>query len=479
MTSLTVLLLLLHGGLAIFACCHALIHRPTGRSATLWFGPIVLLPLLGLMLYAVLGIDRISRRALFKGRSRAELRKSYPEVPGLTALLREHACQPGEPLADIHAVVGRLSQRPVLRDNDLSLLVDGEQFFPALMNDIAAATSTINLMTYIFDEDSVGQDVLDALVAAAERGVGVRVLYDAAGCVGTPWVFFEVARSRGVALIPFFPLNPLARRAQINLRNHRKVIVIDGKLGYIGGMNISRTQMAGDIDNEDRCRDLHLRVRGPVVQQLQEVFVEDWYYATGEKLLNEEHFPRLEPAGSDVARVITGGPDEEYEHILQLYFAAIGGAKRSIRLVTPYFIPEAPLSYALMNAALRGVETELFLPGKSDHPFIKRASYMHLPGLIEAGVKIYEQAPPFIHTKAYLFDDAWALMGSPNMDPRSFRLSYESILEISHTSVLDELKSWIDDSRANSTLLTASTLQSRPLRSRLLDRFCNLFSPIL
>lgn len=468
-----------HLVIAILASGHALLHRPTARSSLVWIGSLAMLPGLGVLLYLVFGIDRIRRRALIKGYTRDELRKRYPHLPSLARAENDYAIADDAPLSQLHRIIGRLSGRPLLDDNGFRLLRNGEETYRAMLEAIDGAQVSINMMTYIFDEDPVGQRFIDALCEATGRGVKVRLLYDAAGCVKTSRAFFQAARDRGVRMEPFFPLNPLVRRAQINLRNHRKVLVVDGRTGFIGGVNISQNQLADDTDNPNRCQDLHLRVEGPVVQQLQEVFAEDWYYAVDEALLTENHFPALSKAGDAIARVVTSGPDQEYDYVHHILFAAFGLARRRIQIATPYFLPEEALHFALTSAVLRGVQAEVFVPSVTDHPVIRRATFAKLLPLVTAGVRVYDQPPPFVHAKAYLIDGEWALMGSANMDPRSLRLNYEVMAEMSKTAVLAELSAWFDEARARSTRITREALLQRPLRTRMVDNFWRLFTPLL
>ncbi len=461
-----------------FASGHALINRPTPRSALLWITCLWVFPFLAFVAYLLLGIDRINRRALLKGRTREELRRLYPGVPALQRDYEEEKIGTDR-LHEVHLVAGRLSGRPLLRGNDFQLLQNGGETFSAMIADIEKATSSINLMTYILDEDRAGHELLRALSDAAGRGVPTRVLYDAAGCVRTPAAFIHSARERGVHMEPFFPLNPLSRRAQLNLRNHRKILTVDGQVGYFGGINISARHYHDDVDNPGRCIDLHVRGTGPVVHQLQTVFAEDWYFAVGEELLSARHFPGIDKVGRAYGRVITSGPDEEQQHFHLLLFTALGAARDSIQLVTPYFVPDPAFLFALRSAALRGVRTEVYLPCENDHPFIKRAAYANLRPLVEAGVEVFEMAAPFVHAKAYVIDEEWALMGSANLDSRSFWLNYEVMVEMSNSKLLGDLGRWIADMRTNSEQITAQILRKRTLRQRLVDHFCNLFGPVL
>lgn len=470
---------IVHCVVALVASAHATLNRPSPRSGVIWILVLCFVPALGVATYLTIGLDRVrARRALIKGRARDELRNTYPDLPALTSVRNIHRIETDDPLADVHAVAQRLSQRALLGDNDFKLLRNGEETFPAMLADIAAAKHTVNCFSYAFGDDEVGQRFVDAFAEAAARGVEVRLSYDAAGSVGTSNRFFAKVRARGIRVVPFFPLNPLARRAQLYLRNHRKLLIIDGQTAYFGGTNLTVHHLA-ESDRSDRCLDLHVRALGPIVQQLQEVFVEDWFYAAGEELLTFGHFPDLPDRGSSVGRVVTGGPDHEYEHIQLLFFQAISSARESVRIATPYFIPGTALLLALRSAALRGVDVRLYLPGKNDHPMIRRASYAWLPRILSAGVKVFEQPPPFVHTKALMVDGNWALLGSANMDPRSFQLNYEVVVEISRSQLLSDLDDWLNEAERRSERVTLEALTSRGWLSRLVDHGAALFSPLM
>ncbi len=476
---MTAALVIAHCLVAAGVALHAILNRPSPRSAVIWVLVLWFIPVLGVSAYATIGLDRVrARRALLKGRTREELRGAYPEVPALASARRVHRVRTGDPLVDLHAVAGQLSQRELLAHNEFALLRNGEEIYPAMLADIAAAHTTINCFSYCFEGDEVGERFVDELARAVERGVEVRVCYDAAGSVGTPGRFFARARARGIRVAPFFPLNPLARRAQLYLRNHRKLLVVDGVVGYFGGANIGAIHLAAS-DRPDRSIDLHVRARGPIVQQLQEVFIEDWFYAAGEELLTAAHFADVEDAGDAVGRVLTGGPDHEYDHVRLLFFQALSSARQSIRIATPYFIPDPALKTALRAAALRGLDVRLYVPSRNDHPIIRRASLALMPSLLTAGMRAFEQPPPFVHTKALLIDDNWALLGSANMDPRSFHLNYEVVVEMSRTPLIADLRAWFDACEGACTELTADLLARRSFGARVVDHGAALFSPLM
>ncbi|MCA9562295.1 MAG: cardiolipin synthase [Myxococcales bacterium] len=466
-------------GLSAWASGHALLERPTSRSALLWITYIWLVPFIGALAYSILGVDRISRRALLKGRTRDELRRLYPDIPALTSRELAVALDPDDPHFALYRTGGNLSLRPLLRGNRIELLRNGDETFPAMLQAIESAELSVNLMTYILDEDEVGHAFIEALAKSAARGVPTRLLYDAAGCVSTSAAFFRSAIERGVKVAPFFPLNPLAKRAQINLRNHRKSLIVDGRVGFFGSINLSERHLIENRPPTGRSIDLHARAEGPIVQQLQSVFVEDWFFAAGEELLSVRHFPQQQDVGSGFARVITSGPDEEFEHIHMMMVAAIGLADQTVQLVTPYFVPTEPLKFAIISACLRGVTVELLVPRENDHPFIRRASLAHMKPLVEAGMVVWERKPPFVHAKAVLIDNSWALLGSANLDPRSFQLSYELMVETSDPDAVTDLRRWLQTAREESQQLAPDWFEERTLRSRLLDKACALVSPLL
>jgi cardiolipin synthase len=465
--------------LSIIGGSHALLHRTSPRSAFIWISTVFSLPLIGLLLYCTLGIDRVHRRTLFKRHRREDWRNRSAESSCEEADTSGHGTVNIEPLTLLKTITGELTSQPLLQGNDFKLLKDGEETYPSMFEAINKAHSHIHVTTYRLDNDETGRAFLEALCTAAERGLSVRMIYDAIGSIRTPSSLFAKAAKRGVQMTSFFPLHPLALPAQFNLRNHRKIMVVDGVLGYFGGLNFRDHHLVSRSAPGPRSRDLHVRVAGPLVHQLQECFIEDWYYATEEALLSTKYFPSQKQQGTGIGRVITGGPDEEHDHIRLLFFSAITAARKKINLITPYFIPDPALKYALQSAALKGVEVEIFLPSETDHPIVRRASMVHLAPLLESGVRIFEHPPPFVHAKACIVDNLWCLMGSANFDPRSFNLSYEIMVEIEEPAFLASLLSWVEDSRTLVSEIKPDFLKSRPIQSRLFDRVCNLFSPFL
>jgi cardiolipin synthase len=312
--------------------------------------------------------------------------------------------------------------------------------------------------------------VRDARVAAAERGVRVRVLVDAFGSpIGRR--FSGPLLAAGAHVAKFFPLDPIRRAWTINLRNHRKLVVVDGRIGFAGGINIG--------DEFLGWHDLHLRVEGPAVAQLQSVFVEDWYFATRYDLAHAAFFPEIEPVAGSVVQFVQSGPDATVESIHRLYFAAIASARERVYITTPYFVPDRALLVALQTAALRGVDTRLILPSWSNHRVTFHAGRSFYDELLGAGVRIHEYQDGFVHTKTMVVDGRFGTVGSANLDVRSFRLNFELIAVLWDPRVVGKLEQlFMDDLRKTKTV-ELEEWRRRGLVKRIKEGIGRLCAPLL
>ncbi|MBL0900661.1 MAG: cardiolipin synthase, partial [Reyranella sp.] len=376
-------------------------------------------PFLGGLLYATMGINRVKRRAK---RLRRERLPFAIAGPGLATAATDS-------LSPLEYAVGRLTGLPSEAGNSVEVLRSGDQAYPRMLEEIERARKSIGLCSYIFRADAVGEKFHQALIRAQRRGVQVRVLIDGVGG-GYFWSgTYQRLHKAGVPVARFLHSYFPWRMPFVNLRNHRKVLVIDGHVAFTGGLNIG----AENIEESDplhRVRDTHFRIEGPVVEQLSEAFADDWLFTTGEQLLTESWFPVLEKVGSVAARVITSGPDEDMERIEYVALHAISCARQSVRLVTPYFLPPEPLTMALGLAAMRGITVDIVLPERSNHAILDWARRVPLRLLVEAGCRIWLMSPPFDHSKLMTIDDSWSLIGSANWDTRSFRLNFELNVEL-------------------------------------------------
>jgi len=464
--------------LSLLASAHAILFKRDPRSAVLWAGLAWLLPLVGAVLYFMLGVNRIRRRAL---RLRGEEPRS-PAPPAPTACapdtLEAHLPAPHRHLVTLAGLMDRVVGRPLLAGNRLEPLVNGDAAYPAMLEAIAAARHSIALSTYIFDRDAAGLAFARALGAAVRRGVAVRVLIDATGLrYSWPSILGDLRRA-GVPCARFLPAFPFGRLLAINLRNHRKLLVVDGRVGFTGGLNIREGHCLA-WQPRHPVQDLHFRVEGPVVAQLQEAFVEDWRFTTGEALAGEAWFPPLDCAGPVFARGIPDGPDEDFEVLRWTLLGALAAARQSVRVMTPYFLPDAALISALNLAALRGVAVDILLPGKNNLPFVHWASQAHWWQVLERGCRLWFSPPPFDHSKLFLVDDAWALIGSTNWDPRSLRLNFEFNVECYDPALAGRLAAWFETRRRAARPVTLAEVDARPLPVRLRDGLARLLTPYL
>lgn len=461
-------------------------HRP--GAAVLWLGMVWAFPYLGALAYLSFGIDRVRMGAAQREAAKslvAQRAALHPTFERLavdyrhpsTLVAREHPAQ-----HIFRATDPAVRENRVIQGNRVRLLVDGDEFYSALAEAISAARSSIHLQTFIFGRDRVGMEVLDALIERACAGVEVRLLYDRFGSTFAHFSrFFERARRSKVKVSSITQANPLKGRFQINLRNHRKIAIIDGQLGFVGGINIHDANLARHANGRP-IRDYHVKLEGPAIADVQFLFVEDWHFATGESpdaLFEPQYFPALDAVGNALVQIVPGGPDSKGRGLADVFFAAIVSAQRSISVVTPYFVPDEPIVQALRYAALRGVDVKLIVPKRSNHWYTGFAARSLYSPLLSAGVQIFERRPPFMHAKALLVDNVYAMMGSANLDHRSLHLNFEANLEIVDSSFVRSLRSQIERELAESDELIYEVHKRRPVAVRLVENFCRLFQPML
>ena len=373
-----------HVAIAALVTVHILLYKRNVAASVSWIGIAWLSPFLGALLYVTMGINRVKRRA-------QRLRRQRLPMAIAEETLADAAAK--DPLTPLEFAIGRLTGLPSEPGNRIEVLHSGDQAYPRMLAAIAAAEKSVGLVSYIFRADKAGEAFHQALIQAQRRGVEVRVLIDGVGggyfCSGT---YNHLSRA-GVPVARFLHSYFPWRMPFVNLRNHRKVMVVDGRIGFTGGLNIGAENISADKP-PFVVLDTHFQLEGPIVEQLTDAFADDWLYTTGEKLLTENWFPPLEKAGQALARVVTSGPDEDMEQIEFVALHAISCAQKSVRVVTPYFLPPDPLTMALGLAALRGIKVDIVLPDHSNHALLDWARRIPLRPLIEAGCRVWLTAPP-------------------------------------------------------------------------------------
>jgi cardiolipin synthase len=456
----------LAGLLAALAAAHALLYKRIPQSAFGWIAICVMLPLAGALLYYLFGINRVERRAQAL---RGDESHRTPPAP-LTA-----KAPPG--LEPFDSMAERLSQRPLLGGNRVTALCNGEEAYPAMLEAIEGARERVFLSTYLFDSSRTGRAFVSALGAAAARGATVRVLVDGVGeLYAYPRARTLLGRSR-IRVGRFMPPRLLPPSLHVNLRNHRKILAVDGAIAFTGGMNIGERHLAKDESNPRRVIDMHFRFEGPVAGQIEAVFLDDWSFVTGEAI--DVSAVVTKARGDTPCRAVEDGPDREPGTLRSLIAGAISLARRRVTIMTPYFLPTRELIGMMLAAALRGVEVTVILPAQNNLPYVHRATRHTLWELLERGIRVYYQPPPFVHTKLLLIDDSYALIGSANLDPRSLRLNFELDVEIYDAALVSELSLHCETGCRRSDEITLAGVDGRPLPTRLLDGAAWLFSPYL
>jgi cardiolipin synthase len=457
---------LAHLAIASLVTVHVLLYKRNVAASVSWIGIAWLSPFLGAVLYLTMGINRVKRRAQRLRRQRLPL--TVPDE------ILAAAAAAADPLTPLEFAIGRLTGLPCEPGNKIEILHSGDQAYPRMLAAIEKAEKSVGLASYIFRADKAGEAFHQALIQAQRRGVEVRVLIDGVGS-GYFWSgTYNHLRAAGVPVARFLHSYFPWRMPFVNLRNHRKVLVIDGRLGFTGGINIGAENIAADKP-PFVVHDTHFQLEGPIVEQLTDAFADDWLYTTGEKLLTESWFPSLPKAGPATARVVTSGPDEDMEQIEYVALHAISCAHKSVRVVTPYFLPPEPLTLALGLAALRGVKVDIVLPDHSNHALLDWARRIPLRPLIEVGCRVWLTAEPFNHSKLMVIDGAWSMIGSANWDTRSFRLNFELNVELHDTDFAAEVSAIAPNARR----LTLAELDADPLPIRLRNSAARLLQPYL
>ncbi|QDW73361.1 cardiolipin synthase [Lachnospiraceae bacterium KGMB03038] len=466
----------------LFSLLIIFFQRRNPTTVWAWLLLLYFIPVLGFVLYLILGQnfrkERMFKMKEIEGEIKYAVRRQEESIYQRKLRLRNPEMERFKSLILYNLNEGEA----VLTDNnDIRIYTDGEEKFRALMWEMDHARNYIHLQYYIIRNDELWQEIETILARKARQGVEVRVLFDSMGCRGMRRSDWERLEKAGIQVAEFFPAVLGKLQLRVNYRNHRKIVVIDGRIGFIGGFNIGREYL-GRSRKFGYWRDTHICVEGSAVTSLAVRFVLDWNYAAKENLFLEDRLfglPEYERGGGDPVQIISSGPDSHSREIRNNYLRLIHMAQKNIYIQTPYFIPDDDIRDGLIIAAKSGIDVRIMIPCKPDHPFVYWATYSYIGELVEAGARCYTYDNGFLHTKCLCADGLVSCIGTANMDIRSFSLNFEVNAVIYSASTVRKLEEAFENDIAKSTLITREQYEQRGLLIRGKEQFCRLFSPVL
>lgn len=484
---------LAHLLLFIAVLLHIFRHQRRTDSTLLWILIVWAIPFGGAVLYAVFGVDRIPSSHWRRAKTRRERMRWHrlpddaqddivPEIYWKRVLSTPAIPQDPEVVA-LDAPFTTMSQTfPLLDGNEVRPLLTGDEAFPEMLAAIRAAKDHIHLQSFIIGNDSVGREFVDALIERANAGVRVRMMYDRFGSSYAIWggLLNRMRHVPNLTVAGWSQFNIFRLQLHFNLRNHRKVLVVDGRKAFTGGINLSISQKT--TPGAPAIQDYHFAVCGPVVQELQYSFLRDWHVMTEENpadFLTARYFPKPETCGGNLARILNAGPSSELRVAVDVFFSAISQARRSVLIITPYFLPTEDLCRALRHAAMRGVRVQVIVPERSNHWYTTWAGRALYEDLLESGVRIFERRPPFIHAKAMVVDEQLAVVGSANWDVRSLYSNYETLMTVYGQPFLTNLRILMTHELGHSQEVHLQNFKNRPMHERYFENICSLFAPLL
>lgn len=477
---------------AIISMSIILENRDPARTVT-WLLIFILLPGIGLVIYVILGRN-IRKRKLFKTQELASSIREEKVFENLERIeeianIEQSTINTNQLLNEniedyskkrVISLLLNTGKLPFTTNNKVSVYIDGNQKFKNLLEDIKNAKNHIHLEYFIIKDSEIGRELKDLLIKKSNEGVKIRILYDDVGCWRF-WFyrkFFNEMKENGIEIVAFLPAKFPLTGGKLNYRNHRKIAIIDGKIGYTGGINIGDEYM-GKNKKFGYWRDTHIKIEGNSVYMLQMIFLTDWYYTTKEIITEDKYFPSPQRCGSSMVQIIASGPDSDWESIRYAYFSAICQAKKSIYIQTPYFIPDESILIALKSAALSGVDVRIVFPKIADHKIVNNASYSYFDDILKSGGRVYLYTNGFIHSKIMTIDNKIASTGSANMDLRSFMLNFEINAFIYDKEIVERMNKDFFEDLNNSEELTLDEFSKRKLGKKVRESIARLFSPIL
>jgi len=479
--------------LTLFSIAFVIFFERRNPSTTMtWLLLLILLPGVGLVMYFVFGenLRKRSNRKIQKTKKALLSSEDSREAYDLIVLIEEQKAWLNSPESDeifnkedkqaVHLLLNS-GNTPVTMGNKMTIFEEGISKFESLLEDISRATKHINIEYYIIKDDKIGNRLREALIERARAGVEIKIMYDPIGCY--PLLinhrkFFKSMRDEGIKISAFMQDKVLYYR-NINYRNHRKIVIIDGRIGYVGGINIGDEYVHED-PKFGFWRDTHLRFEGNIVIMLQMVFLQDWFHRTGESIFRKDYFHLFtEPQGGATVQIAASGSDSEHPTIYQSYFYNITHAQKSVYIQSPYFIPDESLVTAIKSALLSGVDVRLMFPSHPDHFTVYNASHSYIDDIVELGAKVYFYKKGFIHSKVMMVDREFASIGTANMDVRSFKINAEINALIYDDESLKKIYDMFERDMKNCDLADPEVYLNKSIWRRFVEGACRLFSPIL
>ncbi|MCI8797825.1 MAG: cardiolipin synthase [Dorea sp.] len=466
----------------IFSLIIIFFRRRNPTTVWAWLLLLYFVPILGFVLYLLLGQnfrkERMFKMKEIEGEIKYAVRRQEESIYRKKLRLRDPELERFKRLILYNLNEGEA----VLTDNnDIRIFTDGREKFQALISEMEHARNYIHVQYYIIKNDELWKEIEEVLLRKARQGVEIRVLFDSMGCRGMRRSDWARLKKAGIKVAEFFPALLGKLQLRINYRNHRKIVVIDGRIGFVGGFNVGREYVGLD-KKFGYWRDTHICIEGSAVTSLAVRFVLDWNYAARENLFLEDRLfeiPDYVRGGRDPVQIISSGPDSSSQEIRDNYLRLIHMARKNIYIQTPYFIPDDDIRDALIIAAKSGIDVRIMIPCKPDHPFVYWATYSYLGEMIEAGARCYTYDNGFLHAKCMCVDGLVTCMGTANMDIRSFSLNFEVNAVVYSARTTEKLMEAFENDIMKSTLVTRKKYEQRDLILRIKEQFCRLFSPVL
>jgi cardiolipin synthase len=446
-----------------------------------WILVLLLLPGLGFLFYIFFGQNFRKEKIIARKGMRNQHRLHYLAHSQIIQLT-EGNLKGNEIASDTTGIVRLLlnnSSSIVTSGNDVTFLNNGKDKFEALLRELNNAQKFIHLEYYIFEEDNIGYQIKQILKEKARAGVEVRLIVDDVGSWKLKRSFFDEMNEAGVEAYSFLPVRFPLLTSKVNYRNHRKIVVIDGRVGFIGGYNIADRYKDGDMKSYGIWRDTHIMIRGSAVNSLQSIFLTDWFFVSETELTDPGYFPVSEPVNNKVIQIVASGPDSDWPAIMMGIFHTIVRARDYLYIATPYFMPSESVLFALKTAALSGVDVRIIIPEKSDAFITLLCSRSYIRELLEAGVQVYFYQKGFLHAKTIVCDDKISIVGSANMDFRSFEQNFEATAFIYDKATAQEMKETFLEDQRNSEIILLPEWIERPYIEKVKESFARLFSPLL